>query len=194
MKFTLSNALTFIVGAAIGSIVTWKFVEEKYKKIADEEIASVKEVFSKRNNSITVGQVAVKEKPTLEEMAELLKQQGYTDYSTAVNEKNKQSENKEKGGSDMTKKPYVITPEDFGWEDGYDTISLTYYADGVLTDDFDEVVEDIDKLVGEDSLTHFGEYEDDSVFVRNEVLKTDYEILRDLSNYSDEHPTQPVNE
>ena len=81
--------------------------------------------------------------------------------------------------------PYIITPDEFGEFDDYETISLTYYADGVLTDDMDEPIEDVDGLVGVDSLSHFGEYEDDSVFVRNDRMKADYEILSDLRNYSD---------
>ena len=64
---------------------------------------------------------------------------------------------------------------------------MNYYADGVLADDMDDEIEadDIDMLVGRDSLNHFGEYEMDSVFVRNDALKTDYEILLDLRNYSE---------
>ena len=81
--------------------------------------------------------------------------------------------------------PYVIPPEEFGEIEEYDTESLTYYQDGVLTDQDDSIIDNIDELIGEDSLTHFGEFEDDSVFVRNDKLRCDYEILRDLRNYSD---------
>ena len=49
----------------------------------------------------------------------------------------------------------------------------------------DEKVEDVDNVVGLESLAHFGEYEDDSVFVRNDRLKCDYEILLDQRTYSD---------
>jgi hypothetical protein len=81
--------------------------------------------------------------------------------------------------------PYVITPEEFGERDDYETASLTYFADGILADDTDQMVEDVDDTVGTDSLTHFGEYEDDSVFVRNDDLKCDYEILLDVRKYAD---------
>lgn len=81
--------------------------------------------------------------------------------------------------------PYVISPDEFGQDESYETISLTYYADGVLADDDDEMVEDVENLVGFDSLNHFGEYEDDSVFVRNDRLKCDYEILLDHRKYTD---------
>ena len=33
--------------------------------------------------------------------------------------------------------------------------------------------------------THFGEYEDDTVYVVNDRLKCYYEICRDYGNYSD---------
>ena len=41
------------------------------------------------------------------------------------------------------------------------------------------------ETIGKDSLTHFGEYEDDSVFVRNDRLKADYEILMDQRTYAE---------
>ena len=83
------------------------------------------------------------------------------------------------------KRPYVITPDEFGEIYEYDTISLRYYADKVLTDEDDVVITNVDEIIGEDSLTHFGEYEDDSVFVRNDEMKADYEILLDLRKYYD---------
>lgn len=32
---------------------------------------------------------------------------------------------------------------------------------------------------------HFGEYEEDAVFVRNDAKKCDYEILKDLRRFCD---------
>ena len=80
--------------------------------------------------------------------------------------------------------PYVISPDDFD-ENGYEIVSLTYYADDVLTDEHDNVIRNRDKLIGKDSLTKFGEYEEDSVFVRDDERKIDYEILADTRNYHD---------
>ena len=54
MKTTLSNFIIFATGAAIGSVVTWKIVKTKYEQIAQEEIDSVKEVYSKRESIGTV--------------------------------------------------------------------------------------------------------------------------------------------
>ena len=85
--------------------------------------------------------------------------------------------------SEASEKPYVISPDEFGEFEDYEKISLIYYNDGVLTDENNEIVDDINEIVGEDSLKHFGEYEEDSVFVRNDKLKCDYEILYDLRKY-----------
>ena len=53
------------------------------------------------------------------------------------------------------------------------------------------IVDDIEETVGEDSLEHFGEYEDDSVYVRNDAKKCDYEILLDQRYYQEILDTQP---
>ena len=112
----------------------------------------------------------------------IIQKEGYTNYSRSVEEKK---------GDPFVEKPYVISPEEFGEFEEYEKISLTYYADQVLTDENNEEVDDVEEIVGEESLTHFGEYEDDSVFVRNDRLKCDYEILLDQRNYSDVTKTMP---
>lgn len=94
--------------------------------------------------------------------------------------------------SDETKdKPYVIPPEEFGEIEGYVQTSLTYYADGVLVDEDDNIIDGAKDIVGEDFYKHFGEYEDDSVFVRNDSKKHDYEILKDFRLYSDVIKNKP---
>ena len=180
------NFMMFVLGVAVGSVVTWRYVEKKYEKIAQDEIDSVKEVFSKREAEFTENTEArikannAKEKLSVIEYAARLREQGYTNYSNLADEK--PEEVKE---TPMTvDKPYVIAPEEFGDLDDYETISLTYYADQILADDNDVIVDDVEDVVGFDSLNSFGEYEDDSVFVRNDRLKCDYEILLDQRKYS----------
>lgn len=161
----LINIFAFAFGAAAGSAVTWKVLKDKYAKYADEEINSYKEYRKQKEEKL-------KEQAKYEAAVENL---GYASKSETVEEKGEPMEHKF---------AYVIPPESFG-EEGYDTVSLTYYADKVLADDYDEIIEDLDIIGGEESLNSFGEYEDDSVFVRNEENETDYEILLDLRNYSD---------
>lgn len=179
MKSNMINFFMFAVGAAIGSAVTWKLIKTKYERIANEEIESVKEVFSRRNKKEKEPEEI--EHGTVAHMLET-KPNDVSKYAAMLEE----LKYNEKGENDMKNAdPYVISPDEFAELDDYQTVSLNYYADGVVADDIDEVVENVGSLIGWDSLNHFGEYEDYSVFVRNDALKTDFEILLDTRNYSD---------
>lgn len=166
----IKNVLIFSAGAALGSVVTWKMLKTTYERIAQEEIDSVKETYSRYIKKY-------------EDEYEYEKEQKDTYQKLTDMYVSDDCEKEQKGGSEKMDKPYVIPPEEFGELDGYETYSLTYYADGVLADDSGDIVDNIEDIVGEDSLTHFGEYEDDSVFVRNDSLKNDYEILKDFDTY-----------
>lgn len=189
MRTIVSGSLFFITGAAIASFVTYKVVGKKFRKIADEEIESVREVYERKIEKIKLEQNK-EDEVQLETPAEvdLSKTDGVSHrinpYSSLVSglgySKNEKEENEDMADNDII----VIPPEDFG-EYGYRCESLTYYNDNVLTFDNDEKITDVNKYVGPIALTSFGEYEDDSVFVRNHDLKTDYEILRDYRRYSD---------
>ena len=185
--------LAFIAGAGVGSVCTWQLLKRKYEQIAQEEIDSVKAVFAEKkpetvirkeenenldkDNKIKADQAKLK--PDLINYAAKLAEEGYTNYASATNKNEKEEK------VNMVEKPYIISPEEFGDFDEYTKLSLTYYSDEVLADENDEIVDDIDETVGADFADHFGEYEDDSVFVRNDRLKCDYEILRDNRSYSD---------
>lgn len=187
--------LAFIAGAGIGSVCTWQLLKRKYELIAQEEIDSVKAAYATREtgknlvegfcNGLKVAEDRTQKDEgdvDFKKYASIIQKEGYTDYSRSVEEKK---------GEAFVEKPYVISPEEFGEFEEYEKISLTYYADEVLADENDEEVDDVDEIVGEESLNHFGDYEDDSVFVRNDRLKCDYEILLDQRNYSDVAKTRP---
>lgn len=82
------------------------------------------------------------------------------------------------------KRPYVIPPKEFR-ENGYAIVTLTMYTDGLVANEQNKLVRNVDEIIGEESLTHFGEYEEDSVFVRNDNKKIDYEILKDYRTYEE---------
>ena len=192
MNGTLSKILMFVAGAAIGSAVTYKILEEKFKKELREEVDSVKEYYKGKSEPVETDEnkdnddskyIEVEDEDMLkddkETYARIANEEGYVNYAGVP-----VSRDKEVVGMDV-RRPYVIPPETFGDIEDYDQITLFYFADGVLTDDVDIPIEDVEGLVGRDSLTHFGEYEDDSVFVRNDVRHTDIEILLDERNFYD---------
>lgn len=198
----LFGLAAFAIGVATGVAATWQYFKKKYEAKADEDIASAKEGLKRLYNqkleaddkkNINPADDFPKpnrkpehfnEKPNINDYAKVLGNTGYTDYSK--NEPEKKEEEKE-----TYKPPYVISPDEFGMDDDYQRISLMYYADHILADDDDELVEDIEATVGIESLTHFGEYDDDCVYVRNERLMVDYEILRSLKTYSEVMEQKP---
>ena len=178
-----------VVGVGIGVAGTYSYFKEKYEKLAEEDFNS-RRVFDEDKKDEPVEPVVEKtadsrtvDKPSIAEYAAILQKEGYVNYSDMQDKKQKQEI--------AVDRPYVIQPSDFGEFDDYEKISLTYTADGVLLDDMNEIVDDIEETVGEDSLEHFGEYEDDSVYVRNDAKKCDYEILLDQRNYQEIFETHP---
>lgn len=196
MNNKIASIFVFALGAALGSLATWKYAKTKYERIAQEEIDSVKEVFRKQA-STTEQRVEDKceEETEIEEEdpEDEPENTEYRDYRSitsryiSTTEENEVKNEQKGGGRTMTEKPYVISPDDFGELDGYETSSLTYYADGVLEDDYYVVIEEdaVDDMVGIESLEHFGDNVEDTVFVRNDKLRTDFEIQRDLRKYSE---------
>jgi len=165
------NILFFLAGTVIGGILGWTYAKEKYAAIAEEEIRSVRETFRAREAERNK---PAAETPTGDEIAEYdkkLQEAGYTGYSTV---------------SDVSSLlPEVVSPDEFyDNEEEYTVVELLYFADGVLADEVNEIVQNADEIVG-DAPDHFGEYEDDSVYVRNDTRRCYYAIRRDLRKYTD---------
>lgn len=202
MNNKLIGLIGFITGAAVGSVITWKLVEKKYRKLAEEEIASVNALYSGqdtdeenddsdyfvREEDLTEEERAsithFSEKPDLMTMAAMVKEKGYvTDYSN-ISEPDKRPELPDEeeeviARDDDVDEPYVIDPTEFGENPEYDVVSLVYFAgdDTLATDDYN-IFEDIEE-VGYDFAEHIGEYENGAVHIRNDKSMTDYEILED---------------
>lgn len=85
-------------------------------------------------------------------------------------------------------RPYVISEEEFFEnEQDFEQWSMTYYAgDDVLTTEKDEVVEDVDAMVGEGNLQKFGHMSKDMhlVYIKNNKRGLDFEIARSRGKYT----------
>lgn len=162
MNNKLMCVAAFSLGAAVGAVASWKVLKTKYEQITREEINAAKEYYKTRameelEEEETFGCEDDEEDPAVEE-----------------------NENRDPYG------PYRISPDEYGDTYNYNTAHLTYYAgDDILADEADELIDDIDGTIGLDSLDHFGEYEEDVVFVRNDELKTDYEVFLNSGRYYD---------
>lgn len=173
----MKNLLAFILGAAIGSGITYYIVKEKYESIIDEEVQSVKDSFKKKEEVSEEKEESMEEsKPTPNYI--LASDEELSNFDDLV-EASEYTEQKEKEFEDrVNSRPYIIPPEEAG-ESGYDIMTLLYYKDHVLTDEDNNIIEDIDDVIGFDSLTRFGEFEDDTVYVRNDKYRVDYEVIND---------------
>ena len=175
MNKTISNILIFVAGAAAGSVAACMLTMERYKRyyaaIADEEIASVKAVYSEK---------AKNEKKKADAIVEEVKRQ--EQYHSIIRETGYEYDKKGETATIEDDEPYVISPDEFGTV-SHETVYLTYYADRVLADDVDDIVDDIEGTVGSKSLLRFGEYEEEIVHVRNDIIETDYEISLDTRSY-----------
>ena len=186
MNRTLSSVLLFATGAAVGSLVTWRIFKSRYEIVDedyDEEPNDPVEGDAGNKSESTETKVDYNKKPPLKEYVKMVENYGYKP-KTHMEEVEEELANGEQGDEDIYE-PFIIRPEEYGELHAYETLSLNYYADGVLTDDLDNPIEDVESLVPADFADHFGEYDDNAVFVRNDNLECDYEILRDLRKFTD---------
>lgn len=175
MGDNLRKLFIFMAGTVVGSAVTWKIAKSKYEQIANEEIQSVKDLYSKRHEEIKedIDSEDDDEDPDTKEDESIV----------------------EDPIDDNYEEPYIISPDEFGLFEDYETITLTYYEeDGVLADENDELVEDVIETIGKNVLYRLEDYDEgslysnsnpDAVYVRNDRLKSDYEILKVSESYED---------
>ena len=210
MNNKVFGTILFTAGAVIGSLVTWKVIKTKYEDIAQEEINSVKEEYTrlmvsmkkKLNDSVTYKDDN-NEDDESEKNTDNIDDSIMTNYNEIVksyrssdeeegNQNEKEGEEKEEDndGVSYMEAPYVISPDDFGSVPGYNVEPLDYFADGILADGWG-VELDIAETIGEDVINYLGDYDDDVVYVRNEQTKLEYEITRDPRTYAEAVRTNP---
>lgn len=202
----MHKALYFAFGVAVGAGASWYFWKEYHRKRADEEIQSVKDAFAskkaeegkseKKEVQMTVDLAAdsvayEKERQSkLQDYRAMVRESGYRSRTSPKNLL-EDDPNEPPPGDNVTK-PYVIRPEEFDTLDNYDAVCYTYYADGVLVDEDEDPLEipEIATAIGLDFASHFGDDDEDSIHIRNDLRHIDYEIVRDLRKYGDFHESE----
>lgn len=202
----IKNLFIFGAGLAIGAGVTYKILKDKYEQLIQEEIDSVKEVFGRGKTTISADvdnkdkkeenanskqkveplQIGSKDKKDYENMIAYHRYATPSDEDEVIEEPDNGVEIHEIERDDFDRGDcYIIPPNEVGALCDYDLVTLTYYADGVLTDEMDEIVDGVGSRSSKEFVNHFGEFEEDTVYVRDNVLKCDYEIARDIRKYSE---------
>ena len=205
-----TKVLIFLGGAAIGSALTYFYVKDKYEKIVDEEIQSVKEEYAKSYEAKKTVEVLNETKTKILEnvmnkASEIgmgpLQHESHTEAPVNYNIFSKPRIDSEEENDDEDEDeipnyaghptegiagvPYTISPELFvNDKKNFDKITLEYYeGNDILVEEMSDEPVNIDESIGRDSLRMFGEFERDLVYVRNERLETDFEVFHHSGSY-----------
>lgn len=85
--------------------------------------------------------------------------------------------------------PYIISESEFHTNlESYEQVVLLWYSDEILADEKGKQVANIKSVLGKGTLKHFGhdEANPNTLYVRNDVLKADYEVVRLETSYGED--------
>lgn len=194
MNSKIKAAVIFVAGAAIGSVTAWYLVKDKYKQIADEEIASVKEHYSKKkekteskNSPDEKNEETIQEpeEDHTKEYEEILEKTKYVNYGKrALYADNKVIEETIQEDDN----PFVsfINDDEYGFE--FETESLDYFMgdDTVISEMGEEMSEEeIHEAIGVDWKDRFENCGYEILYIRNSYLEKDYEVVMSRDKWKD---------
>lgn len=212
----LRIAGVFVAGVISGIGVGYLLTKKRAEKRADEEIASVREhykIVRKDGPYSDPGSLAQKyDNIVKENLYSSLIPSREEEVVTEVKEYKEEAENfpEEHIGEYVSETangfpfdyeeeipkrtpdhPYVISIDEFENRDDdhpYDQTFITYWGmDRTLADERDEIVDNVDRIVGWDNLSRFGYGSGDPrvVYIRNEQFECDYEVTLDERSYAE---------
>ena len=192
-KFVIS----FLLGAGVGGLVTWKLLASHYEGILQDELDSIeaellkKKVEEKKDRGDLVSNEYenVKKRYNIEE-------QRAEDVDPDEEEVDFPDDYVAPPEYDTYPVPYPISEEEFSTEClEYDKLSLKYYTDdSTMCDDQEVPVDDPLQLVGEETADYLAAFLnhpqhedlDHTIYVRNEGTTADYEITIIENGYAAE--------
>lgn len=175
---TVKDILVFALGVGVGIGASYKFISDKltakHEEIIAKEKESIKKTYSEyydKNKSKDEGKTEeAKEKKTkkvednvVEKYKELVAE--YDEVASTV------TDSPEVVKDDV----YEITDDEYG-EIGYEELDLFYYRNGVLTDDNDEIMEDVEiaTSIGSTDILDSRKSDGTYCYIRNDELQIDY--------------------
>lgn len=188
----MKKLLIFLAGAAAGSLITWYFTKEYYRKKTDEEVNDVVAHF---RNAYTR---EVKEPRRVQQEAERQQRESWQEQKKAYYKMSQQYQPPDEPVPEVGyypephphedyNPPYEVTEEQvldmMRMNDEWEQVELTYYeADDVVVEDREQM-ENWSEYVGPVSSKCFNSQ--GLYFVRNEKYKVDYEIHYEPGNFGD---------
>lgn len=188
----MKKFLIFLAGAAAGSLITWYFTKEYYRKKTDEEVNDVVAHF---RNAYTR---EVEEPRRVQQEAERQQRESWQEQKKAYYKMSQQYQPPDEPIPEVGyypephphedyNPPYEVTEEQvldmMRMNDEWEQVELTYYeADDVVVEDREQM-ENWSEYVGPVSSKCFNSQ--GLYFVRNEKYKVDYEIHYEPGNFGD---------
>ena len=188
----MKKFLIFLAGAAAGSLITWYFTKEYYRKKTDEEVNDVVAHF--RNAYMR----EVEEPRRVQQEAERQQRESWQEQKKAYYKMSQQYQPPDEPVPEVGyypephphedyNPPYEVTEEQvldmMRMNDEWEQVELTYYeADDVVVEDREQM-ENWLEYVGPVSSKCFNSQ--GLYFVRNEKYKVDYEIHYEPGNFGD---------
>ena len=188
----MKKLLIFLAGAAAGSLITWYFTKEYYKKKTDEEVNDVVAHF---RNAYTR---EVEEPRRVQQEAERQQRESWQEQKKAYYKMSQQYQPPDEPVPEVGyypephphedyNPPYEVTEEQvldmMRMNDEWEQVELTYYeADDVVVEDREQMENGLEYVgpVSSKCFNSQGLY-----FVRNEKYKVDYEIHYEPGNFGD---------
>ena len=181
----IKGLLIFAAGAVAGTVAGIGISKRHFEAIAAQEINEVRDYYRKANKELEEQKEEQKEEQENTKKEEIV-EETIEEYNNIIKHGNYMTTEEIDEEDDYSDdEPYIIDPSEFGNNGNYATQTCTYFADGVLVDDVDEVIEDPEKLVGNLHVDIFRDFDATSVYVRNDWMKMDFEILKDDWFWSD---------
>ena len=185
----MKSLLTFVAGLAIGAGVTYVIQKNRYEEMIKDEVDDLREHY--KSKECKPKESGLNKEGTDEVQSYRMKSEERKESMGRVHSlvrENKYTSCDDENLNTETKPPFVVTPEEFATVPLWDVDTLRYHANDIIANDNNEIMDEdeIERILGMSVMEikdQFGVYEDDSVFIRNEALKCDYEILRDEDDY-----------
>lgn len=179
----MKQLLYFFAGVGAGAYIGYIIAKKKYENLADEEVASVKEAYE--NKYREVGIKAKKE--AVETITNnIIKENSYTPTEVHIVDEDDVFED-DFPKEERAEHPYIIDVYDYeDFYHGFEKTCVTYYAGNnvLINDEMEEI--DVDSHIGLGNVNHLREQESVTAFIRNERLGTDFEVLFEDGEYTDE--------
>lgn len=203
-----TGIIIFILGAAVGAVGSLFYLRKEFQKKVEEEVTArdmaireLKKASDNKDYELRETNRKFNEKVA----TEISKRLGYSEDNVSALVRNAPrthsdaSESKleddiaensypTEGNADI---PYGISVDDFltGRKE-YEKTTLTFYAgDQVLATEDGDIIEDVPYILGPDWTNYVGKYEDKIAYIRNENAGTDYEVIVEARDYTDDFAT-----